>query len=105
MIHLSQSQQLFLENNVVKPLSKKGGRIFLFGSRAVGNHHDFSDVDLLIKSGKEIPNIRTILAEIEEKLIESSFPYKVDLVLDSDLAESYRNNIEKQLIELKPNKE
>lgn len=49
----------------------------IFGSRAKGNYHKGSDVDLAVMNeGVSVKSIRTITA----LLSESSLPYRVDLV-------------------------
>ncbi len=52
-------------------------KVYLFGSRARGDHMPFSDVDLAFLSDEDISGRLTLLREI---LDESNFPYKVDLV-------------------------
>ncbi len=89
-ISLSDEELKFLGENVVKPLSSIGYKVWCFGSRARGDGAKFADVDILIEGpGKP----RAVISEIEERLIESNFPYKVDLVLEVDLAESYRDSV------------
>ncbi|KGE03042.1 hypothetical protein HRUBRA_02372 [Pseudohaliea rubra DSM 19751] len=44
---------------------------------------------------------RQLVGEINEKLTESNFPYKVDLVLEADLAESYRDGVMREKIPLR----
>lgn len=96
---LSDSEFLFLEEHLIAPLKKNGARVFLFGSRATGKYKKFSDIDILYKcSTAAITNseIYRLLSFLEE----SNFPYKIDLVSDSDLAASYRADVEKNWIEL-----
>jgi predicted nucleotidyltransferase len=63
-------------------------KVFVFGSRARENHRPGSDIDLLIESETPIPTVQ--LSKLRDALEESSFPYKVDLALASELSESYR---------------
>lgn len=100
MINLTKDQLTFIKKTVVEPLSELGLSVYIFGSRATGNHKEFSDLDLLIKADFINQKIRNKIASIEEKLIDSSFPFKVDLVIDQDLAISYRDNIKDQIIKL-----
>jgi len=96
-LRLSQAELDFLATNVVRPLQKAGYRVSCFGSRARGEGAAYADVDLLIEGpGKP----RKLLGEINERLIESNFPYKVDLVLEADLAESYREGVMREKIPL-----
>ena len=54
------------------------GKIYAFGSRAKGNAHKYSDVDLLIDG--PIPLSLQKLAELETLLDESDLPFRVDIV-------------------------
>ena len=86
---LSDSEFQFLQEKLIQPLKQYGAEVFLFGSRANGKFKRFSDIDLLFDDSiQKIPNfeIYRLLSEIEE----SSFPYKIDLVANKDLAQSYR---------------
>lgn len=92
---LSQEEYKQLKDLVTLPLVKYEAKIYCFGSRARGEFLKFSDVDLLIES--EI-DISKVLGEIKESLINSNFPYKVDLVWSKNLASSYKQNIENEKI-------
>ncbi len=52
--------------------------VFLFGSRAMGNHHHLSDIDIGVLG--ERPLSISIKGEIEEEIDESICPLKVDLI-------------------------
>lgn len=96
---LTDSEFNFFMKTFVEPMKKLGVQVFIFGSRASGNQQKFSDIDLLYKNNNSLiskSEIYKLLSEMED----SSFPYKIDLVDDNDLAHSYRTNIERQLIEL-----
>lgn len=95
---ISEKDFKILENLVLQPLKSKGAKIFLFGSRAKGKHHPFSDVDLLIKNETEIPI--SSLFEIGENIKDSNFPYIVEIVTDSELAESYKSSVYNEMLEL-----
>ncbi len=89
-INLTKEELAFLRQVVVRPLSAAGYRTWCFGSRARGDNARYADVDLLIEGpGKP----RALISAISEQLIDSNFPYKVDLVLASDLAESYQSSV------------
>jgi predicted nucleotidyltransferase len=91
---LTKNQYDYLKNTL-KVLTDKGVKIWCFGSRATGKHNPYSDVDLLVEG--DLPNINIALSKINEILEEGNFPYKVDIVLDRELANDYRCqiNIEK----------
>lgn len=78
------------------PVKEAGGRIWLFGSRARGDHHPFSDVDILIEG----PIPPHLLSTIEENLEESTLPMRVDLVSEPNLAETYRIGVMKDRVEI-----
>ncbi len=44
-------------------------------------------------------DVRFVISQIDEMLIESSFPYKVEIVLKNDFAQSYIENFENEKVE------
>lgn len=98
MFGLSSAELKYIIKTVVQPLEEKGYRVYCFGSRARGDFKRFSDLDLLIEGQENRPS----LGEIEEKLINENFPYKIDLVFKGDVAESYREKIEKEKVLVSP---
>lgn len=90
---LSDKEYEFIQLNVIEPLSKSGSKVWCFGSRARGDYHKFSDLDLMIENGNHLDQQ---IASIREFLTKSNFPFKVDLVLLSEFADSYRKNYEKE---------
>ena len=96
---LSDSEYAFLQEHLIAPLKARGARVFVFGSRATGKHKKFSDIDILYKNPTEVISNSEIYRLISF-MEDSTFPYKIDLVCDSDLAASYRANVEKSLIEI-----
>lgn len=87
-----------LDGLVVRPLKSQGCRVFIFGSRITGQHHPYSDVDLLYRTPSQLPT--GFLSNLKESLEDSRFPYAVDLVDENDLAASYRDNVTSNMIEL-----
>lgn len=94
----TEQEFAFLMENFVSPLKKLGARVYLFGSRATGKQQKFSDVDLLFSSSPQLPSaeVYVLLAKMEE----SSFPYKIDLVNEAELAHSYKDSVNRDKIEL-----
>ncbi|MCB1196921.1 MAG: nucleotidyltransferase domain-containing protein [Bdellovibrionota bacterium] len=90
---LTEDQYHFIIDTVVRPLAEKGWAVWCFGSRAKGTQQKFSDLDLLVDGPGEI-----YLGSIEEQLIESNFPYKVDLVTYKNLAESYQEDVNRSKV-------
>jgi predicted nucleotidyltransferase len=89
----------FLDENLIQPLKKRGLKVYIFGSRATGKHHPFSDIDILL-AGDFNDQIDASISLIKEQFEESSFPIKVDLVKEPDLARSFRDRIFKERTEV-----
>lgn len=68
---------------VLRALAGREVRVFLFGSRARGEAHPASDIDIGVLPKEPLP--RGLLAELREALEESAIPQTVDLV---DLSEA-----------------
>jgi predicted nucleotidyltransferase len=97
---LNQSDLTFLNQNLVQPLKDRKAKVFIFGSRAIGKHHQFSDVDLLFVEDPKSPIDSSFISNLITLFEESRFPYKIDLVNDRVLAKSYRPSVENSKIEL-----
>lgn len=97
---LTKTQFKILDELVLKPLLSQNVELFVFGSRARGNFNPFSDIDLLYKllPGHSIDE--SIISKIKEDIEESNFQIKVDLVNDTNLADSYRTSVEKNMIKI-----
>lgn len=96
---LSESQFKLLTDIVIAPLKKKGAQIFIFGSRARGNHHKFSDIDIFFEdTNAHISSVE--VGRIKEAAEESKLAITVDLVNKKDLAKSYSKKIETEKIEV-----
>ena len=91
MYGLSAEELSYLSTHVVAPIEQRGGKVWLFGSRARGAHHRYSDVDLLIEGNKR--DLCALLGQLKEELGESNFPFAVDLVFADDLAASYADSV------------
>lgn len=90
---LSPSEYSLLSQIVLDPLRQAGCTIWVFGSRARGTQHPFSDIDLLyeLPVGKTLPD--GYVSKIKENIENSRLNYKVDLVNVSNLADSYRTSV------------
>lgn len=95
---LSDSDWSLFQSLAINPLKQAGCKTFVFGSRARGDHQKFSDLDLLIDSTGPVQ--LTLLSDIRADLEESNLPIKVDLVLKSELADSFRDGVMKERIEV-----
>ena len=91
-------QQLeWVMNHVVVPIERMGGTVWIFGSRARGDHREHSDLDLMVEGAGDYSREISRIREVAE---ESEFPYIVDLVQLKDFAESYRSGYEREKIRL-----
>lgn len=95
---LRDSDFLFLQKNLIQPLKAHGFRVYIFGSRATGKNHPFSDIDILLEKGGDKADFQ--MSKLKEFFEESNFPYKIDLVRSEDLAESYRPSVMKDRVEV-----
>lgn len=89
---LAEDQYALLDELLIKPLKSKNAQVYVFGSRARGDHHLFSDIDILfIEDKKNIKNIISSreVSKIKTNLEDSKLTIKVDLVRAEDLAKSY----------------
>ena len=93
---LTEQQYSYIQEIVVLPLKNEGASIWVFGSRARGDHSRFSDFDLMVKSKVDVS---TLVSRIQENLENGNFPYKVEIVQSKDFAESYREGFEKDKVE------
>lgn len=93
MFGLTDDEKLLLENLVIQPLKKQGCRVWIFGSRATGQHQKFSDIDILFEKPLNQSLPPGFLSTIIENAENSRLNYKVDLVDNENLAESYRPSV------------
>jgi len=68
-----------------------GAKIYLYGSRARGDHGERSDIDVAIDVGKELP--RVDVGEARDMLAESNIPYRIDVVDLHGVSKKMRENI------------
>lgn len=97
---LTEEQYTLLKNLLIDKLKSYKARIFVFGSRARGTNHPFSDIDIFYIEHPTQKISNEDLSVIKENLEESNLPIKVDLVKHEDLAKSYLPGIEKDKIEI-----
>lgn len=78
--------------------------VWAFGSRVKGEHRPASDLDLAVHCDKE--TARKELLKLNERLIESDLPFKVQLLDYNRLPETMQKNISKKYVVLyQPQKE
>jgi len=95
---LSNSQFDLLKKLVIDPIKGLGGKVLIFGSRARGDHHPFSDIDVLFSLPHEVSP--SALGKIKEDAEESQLAIKVDLVEVNQLAQSYVQNVMQERVEI-----
>lgn len=79
-------QEVFGANSDVK--------VYLFGSRATGKQRKYSDVDLAFSSKDQ--NLNKKISLLKNKLEDSSFPYKVDLVNWAEIIDEFLPSVKKE---------
>jgi predicted nucleotidyltransferase len=97
---LKFEQYQILMNILIKPLIARKAKLFVFGSRARGDHHPFSDIDILYVENSNLQIPKEIISQIKEDLEDSDLSIKVDLVNYNDLAKSYLQKIDKEKIQI-----
>jgi predicted nucleotidyltransferase len=75
-------------------LKKFAIKPFVFGSRAKHTAKPLSDLDLCIKENFDKSTIR----KLQDAFEESDLPFKVDVVIWSELSDGFRNHIENDLV-------
>jgi predicted nucleotidyltransferase len=97
---LSELEFKILDDILLKPLKNKGAKVWIFGSRARGTQKPFSDIDIMYAISSNIVLPDGFLFEIKEKLDDSNLPFKVDLVDEKEIAQSYKPGALKDRIEI-----
>ncbi|MBP9680988.1 MAG: nucleotidyltransferase domain-containing protein [Bacteriovorax sp.] len=95
---LTDSQYLLLEELIINPLKLKNALVYIFGSRARGEHQKFSDIDVLFIDDPKNTIDHRYISRLKESVEESNFPLKVDLVRDSELAKSFRESVDRDKV-------
>ena len=88
---LSNEQFQILNQIVVSPLKSHGATVWIFGSRARGDHKPFSDVDIMYDTKDSTQFPKGFISHLREEIQESRLPFKVDLVDLNEMAESYKS--------------
>jgi predicted nucleotidyltransferase len=89
-------EELSIVRHILLSYLPEGSAVWAFGSRAKGNCHRFSDLDLLIKPGKHFGAGHFAL--MQEAFSVSDLPLWVDATDWYDLAEGFRKQKENDLI-------
>ncbi len=97
---MTPEQFSILNELVIAPLKKYNCTVYIFGSRALGKNHPYSDVDLLFRLAAETSLPAGYLSNIKENIEESRFPFLVDLVNEAELTDSYKESVFSSRVEL-----
>jgi predicted nucleotidyltransferase len=62
--------------------------VFLFGSRALGNNHEMSDIDISILGNKPLPV--SIKLNLEQELEDCIVPFKVDIIDFNGVSDKFK---------------
>ena len=89
---LTKEQFDILTEQVIDPLKAHNLKVYIFGARATGTNHPYSDIDILF-DGETNPEIEKLVSKIRSKMEESNYPFKVDLVYFPHLAKSYVDSV------------
>jgi predicted nucleotidyltransferase len=87
MFGLTPGEYAWILDEVVAPLTARGAQVYCYGSRARGDHGPHSDLDLMVEAKEDLSALVSLL---QERLTESNFPYKVDLVQFRHFADAYK---------------
>lgn len=84
---------------IVREVLKKNGvleDVYVFGSRARGDHKKYSDLDLVFKSIKSLDG--KTLVQLKTDFEQSSLPITVDFIDWSNISADFQKNIESDLV-------
>jgi predicted nucleotidyltransferase len=98
---LDNKQFTIFYNLVVAPLKSYGAKVYVFGSRATGKNHPFSDIDILFEENPNQKIPQSAITKISMDAEESDLVVKVDLVKSSELAKSFSERVNAEKIEIK----
>lgn len=71
-------------------------KIYLFGSRAKGNYHETSDIDIAIDNKQKID--RKIISQVKNAIDAFNIPYTIDIVDLNDVSETLKKQLERDKI-------
>ncbi|HSQ97398.1 MAG TPA: nucleotidyltransferase domain-containing protein [Rickettsiales bacterium] len=93
MLGLEKKDIEIIKNILEKYL--KNNKVYVFGSRSVGNFKKYSDLDLAIEG--EIKNVLSLKNELKESLL----PIDVDIVLIDEISIEFLDAIKQDFKEFK----
>lgn len=93
---LSDSELSLVKSILKKHVNSQQQEIWIFGSRASGTARKNSDLDLLFSPALSLRTRGTL----QEEFDESNLAFEVDLVNEEDLADVYKDLVNKVKIKL-----
>lgn len=98
MIKLLEHELAIVKKILTKHVPKCEVRAF--GSRVNGNPREYSDLDLAIMSKEELSLNK--LLDIRDSFVESTLPFRVDIIDWNRTSSEFRNTIEQNYQILQP---
>lgn len=95
-LDLEDRYKEFIINSILKIIPNV--EIYVYGSRVKGTAVKYSDVDIALNSGEEIP-FDTVL-KLKAFFSDSTFPYMVDIIDLNSISENFKNRIQKDLFKI-----
>lgn len=92
---LYQKSESFLKK-ILREYLPQGSKIFLFGSRAMGNNSKSADIDIGVMSNRLD---RKLIIKIKEIIDDSFVPFKVDIIDFSRVDEKFKKVALRKIIE------
>lgn len=91
MIHLSEPDK-YIFKNILEKYSTQF-EFFIFGSRVTGNHHKYSDLDLLVKMTSETP-----ISKLKDEFEDSDITIIIDIHDYDAVSDSFKQLITNSLV-------
>ena len=89
----------FILQVLQKNIPQEDAKFYIFGSRAKGNHKEYSDIDIAVKLEEEMIST-DILGKILMEFSDSTLPYEVDVIDLNAIDDRFKNLIKDSLREL-----
>lgn len=99
MINLEEKYLKQVKKILFKHLSNTDIKVYVFGSRVKGKCKQYSDLDLALKNDINKIDDR-IISNLKYAFEESLIPIKVDILDFNNITDTFKNFIEKDLVEL-----
>lgn len=100
MLKLNVSHEDLIQVKAILKQYASGLEAWAYGSRIKGSAHDASDLDLVLRNPLDLQKPIDNLAQIKQAFIDSDLPFLIDLMDWAYLQDSYREEIDKQHVQL-----